>query len=145
MKTVAIVAFTAVVVMVFAAFRLNRPQLNIIDAAVPEDFPSGGFSHQLFEDLLKTYVDGAGELDYDAWHEEVGPVDVSLVVHHLHANADKARRLVARLARDFPAEHEPCPIHSDRALEHAIITAKEHRDPALVAKLDAVAGRVIGR
>jgi len=83
--------------------------------------------------------------DYDAWHEEVGPVDVSLVVHHLHANADKARRLVARLARDFPAEHEPCPIHSDRALEHAIITAKEHRDPALVAKLDAVAGRVIGR
>jgi 5'-methylthioadenosine phosphorylase len=83
--------------------------------------------------------------DFDAWHEEVGPVDVAQVVHHLNANADKARRLVARLARDFPAEHEPCPIHSDRALEHAVITAKEHRDPALVAKLDAVAGRVLGR
>jgi 5'-methylthioadenosine phosphorylase len=83
--------------------------------------------------------------DFDAWHEEVGPVDVAQVVHHLHANADKGRRLVARLARDFPAEHEPCPIHSDRALEHAIITAKEARDPALVAKLDAVAGRVLSR
>ncbi|MFN6952256.1 MAG: S-methyl-5'-thioadenosine phosphorylase, partial [Albidovulum sp.] len=45
----------------------------------------------------------------------------------------------------LPVAHEPCPIHSDRALEHAIITAKEHRDPELVAKLDAVAGRVIGR
>ena len=54
-------------------------------------------------------------------------------------------RLVARLARDLPADHEPCPIHSDRALEHAVITAKEHRDPALVAKLDAVAGRVLSR
>ncbi|MFH4410723.1 S-methyl-5'-thioadenosine phosphorylase, partial [Acinetobacter baumannii] len=52
--------------------------------------------------------------DFDAWHEEVGPVDVAQVIHHLNANADRARRLVARLARDFPAEHEPCPIHSDR-------------------------------
>lgn len=83
--------------------------------------------------------------DFDAWHEEVGPVDVSQVIHHLHSNADKARRLVARLARDLPTDHEPCPIHSDRALEHAVITAKEHRDPALVAKLDAVAGRVLSR
>jgi 5'-methylthioadenosine phosphorylase len=83
--------------------------------------------------------------DFDAWHEEVGPVDVSQVIHHLHSNADKGRRLVARLARDFPAEHEPCPIHSDRALEHAVITAPEHRDPALTAKLDAVAGRVLSR
>lgn len=81
--------------------------------------------------------------DFDAWHEEVGPVDVAQVVHHLHANADKGRRLVARLARDFPREHEACPIGSDRALEFAVITAREHRDPALLAKLDAVAGRVL--
>ncbi|MBN8944288.1 MAG: S-methyl-5'-thioadenosine phosphorylase [Rhizobiales bacterium] len=81
--------------------------------------------------------------DFDAWHEEVGPVDVAQVVHHLHANADKGRRLVARLARDFPREHEPCPVGSDRALEFAIITAREQRDPALLAKLDAVAGRVL--
>ncbi|MGL4286827.1 MAG: S-methyl-5'-thioadenosine phosphorylase [Phreatobacter sp.] len=81
--------------------------------------------------------------DFDAWHEEVGPVDVAQVVHHLHANADKGRRLVARLARDFPAAHEACPIGSDRALEFAIITAREQRDPLLLAKLDAVAGRVL--
>ena len=82
--------------------------------------------------------------DFDAWHEETGPVDVAQVLHHLHGNADKARRLVARLARDFPAEHEPCPVGSDRALDHAIITAKDQRDPELVARLDAVAGRVLG-
>ena len=59
------------------------------------------------------------------------------------ANAEKARALVARLARDFPREHEPCPIGSDRALDTALITAPEARDPELVRKLDAVAGRVL--
>ena len=61
----------------------------------------------------------------------------------LKANVDKAQRLVARLARDFPREHPACPLGSDRALEHAIISPPEARDPALVAKLDAVAGRVL--
>ena len=50
---------------------------------------------------------------------------------------------MARLARDFPREHEPCPIGSDRALDNALITAPEARDPELVKKLDAVAGRVL--
>jgi 5'-methylthioadenosine phosphorylase len=59
-------------------------------------------------------------------------------------NADRAKRLVARLAADFPREHEPCPIGSDRALDSALITAPDARDPALLAKLDAVAGRVLG-
>lgn len=83
--------------------------------------------------------------DYDAWHEELGPVDVSAVIKHLHDNAAAARRLVARLARDFPTEHEPCPMGSDMALEYAIITAPEARDPAVLRKLDAVAGRVLSR
>jgi 5'-methylthioadenosine phosphorylase len=61
----------------------------------------------------------------------------------VRANADKAARLVARVAQDFPAEHEPCPVRSDRALDTAIMTPPEHRDPALMAKLDAVAGRVL--
>jgi 5'-methylthioadenosine phosphorylase len=52
---------------------------------------------------------------------------------------------VTRLAADFPREHEPCPIGSDRALDSAIITAPEARDPDLVRKLDAVAGRILGR
>ena len=55
----------------------------------------------------------------------------------------RAKRLVARLARDFPREHEPCPIGSDRALDTALITAPEARDPELIKKLDAVAGRVL--
>jgi 5'-methylthioadenosine phosphorylase len=62
----------------------------------------------------------------------------------LTGNVDKAKQLVARLARDFPREHEPCPIGSDRALDNALITAPEARDPKLLAKLDAVAGRILG-
>jgi len=69
-----------------------------------------------------------------------------LAYHYVRsANADKAKRLVARLAKDFPREHEPCPIGSDRALDTALITAPEARDPLLLAKLDAVAGRVLGK
>jgi 5'-methylthioadenosine phosphorylase len=81
--------------------------------------------------------------DYDCWHPGHDAVTVADVVKVLIGNADRAQRLISRLARDFPREHELCPIGSDRALEHALITAAEARDPALVAKLDAVAGRVL--
>lgn len=83
--------------------------------------------------------------DYDSWHPEHDMVDVAAVIRVLNANRERVQRLVARLAHDFPVEHEPCPIGSDRALDHAIMTAPEMRDPALVAKLDAIAGRVLGR
>ena len=72
-------------------------------------------------------------------------VTVQDIIKVLAANAEKAKRLVARLAADFPREHEPCPIGSDRALDNAIITAPEARDPKLLRKLDAVAGRVMGK
>jgi len=81
--------------------------------------------------------------DYDCWHEAHQDVDVAELLRVLGDNVDKAKRLVARIARDFPRDHEPCPIGSDRALEMAIITAPEARDPALLEKLDAVAGRVL--
>lgn len=81
--------------------------------------------------------------DYDSWHEEHGTVDVAKVIAVLKANSGNARRLVTRIARDFPRRHPPCPIGSDRALDHAIMTAPEKRDPALLARLDAVAGRVL--
>jgi 5'-methylthioadenosine phosphorylase len=90
-----------------------------------------------------TYATVAMVTDYDCWHEEHGAVDVAAVIAVLHANADKARRLVARLAADFPRERESCPVGSHNALDFAIVTAPEHRDPALLAKLDAVAGRVL--
>jgi len=81
--------------------------------------------------------------DYDSWHEGHGEVDVAKVVAVLKANAGNARRLVARIAMDFPRQHRSCPVGSDRALDHAIMTAPEKRDPVLVKKLDAVAGRVL--
>jgi 5'-methylthioadenosine phosphorylase len=59
-------------------------------------------------------------------------------------NRERAQRLFSRLARDFPRERVPCPVGSHRALDGAIITAPRHRDPAMLAKLDAVAGRVLG-
>ena len=92
-----------------------------------------------------TYATIAMVTDFDCWHPEHDAVEVSAILAVVRANADKAARLVARIARDFPAEHEPCPAGSDRALDTAIMTATPHRDPALVKKLDAVAGRVLGR
>lgn len=91
------------------------------------------------------YATVAMVTDYDCWHPEHDAVTVDQVVAVMAANRGKAQRLIARLAADFPAEHEPCPIGSDRALEHALMTAPAARDPALVAKLDAVAGRVLNR
>jgi 5'-methylthioadenosine phosphorylase len=81
--------------------------------------------------------------DYECWHEEHGAVDVAAVIKVVHDNAARAAALVGRVLRDFPAEHEDCPVGSDRALENAIMTSPDLRDPALLAKLDAVAGRLL--
>jgi 5'-methylthioadenosine phosphorylase len=80
--------------------------------------------------------------DYDCWHADHAHVDVAAVIAVLKANADNAARLVARLLRDFPAEHEACPEGSDRALDTALITAPEARDPALLQKLSTIMKRV---
>src|SRR6202161_3792903 len=81
--------------------------------------------------------------DFDCWHPDHDAVTVQDIIKVLIANAEKGTRLVARLARDFPREHEPCPIGSDRALDHALITAPDARGPELLKKLDAVAGRIL--
>jgi 5'-methylthioadenosine phosphorylase len=81
--------------------------------------------------------------DFDSWHEDHGTVDVAKVVEVMRANSGNAKKLISRLAKDFPREHPLCPIGSDRALEHAIMTAKEYRDPDVMKKLDAVAARVL--
>src|SRR6185436_16539049 len=90
-----------------------------------------------------SYATVAMVTDFDCWHPDHDAVTVTDIIRVLMANAEKAARLASRLARDFPCEHEPCPIGSDRALDTAIITAPEARDPELVKKLDAVAGRVL--
>jgi 5'-methylthioadenosine phosphorylase len=91
------------------------------------------------------YATVAMVTDFDCWHPDHDAVTVADVIKVLTANAEKAKGLVTRLAREFPREHEPCPIGSDRALDNALITAPEARDPELIKKLDAVAGRVLGR
>ena len=90
------------------------------------------------------YASVAMVTDFDCWHPAHDAVTVQDIIRVLNSNAEKAKALVARLARDFPREHEPCPIGSDRALDTALITAPAARDLHLLAKLDAVAGRVLG-
>lgn len=86
------------------------------------------------------YASVAMVTDYDCWHADHGAVDVAQVVATLTANATQARRLIANLSFTRP---DPCPCGCDRALTHALMTAPPKRDPDLVAKLDAVAGRVL--
>jgi 5'-methylthioadenosine phosphorylase len=89
------------------------------------------------------YATVAMVTDYDCWHEEHAEVDVASVLEVMKGNTEKAQRMVLELAKSFPRTHPPCPIGSDRALDVALITAPDKRDPELVAKLDAVAGRVL--
>jgi 5'-methylthioadenosine phosphorylase len=90
-----------------------------------------------------TYAVVAMVTDFDCWHPAHDAVDVASLLAVMAANRDKAQRLFARLAADFPAEHPPCPVGSDRALDGAIITRPDARDPVLLAKLRTVAGRVL--
>jgi len=91
------------------------------------------------------YATAAMVTDFDSWHPDHGAVDITSILEVMRANVSNAIKLVTRLAHDLPAEHQPCPIHSDSALEFAIMTAPEKRDANLLAKLDAVAGRVLNR
>jgi 5'-methylthioadenosine phosphorylase len=89
------------------------------------------------------YASVAMITDYDSWHPGHDAVDVATVIKTLTGNADKARALVARLPALLGPDRAPCPHGCDRALTHAIMTAPDKRDPALLARLDAVAGRVL--
>ncbi len=89
------------------------------------------------------YATVAMVTDYDSWHPDHGEVDIQSIVKVIKENSANAQNLVARLARDIPRQRDLCPAGCDRALEFALMTAKDKRDPALVAKLDAVAGRVL--
>jgi 5'-methylthioadenosine phosphorylase len=91
------------------------------------------------------YASVAMVTDYDCWHPGHGAVEVSQIIAVLTGNADRARAMVARLPGLLGADREPCPHRCDRALDHALMTAPDRRDPALLARLDAVAGRVLAR
>ena len=89
------------------------------------------------------YASIAMVTDYDCWHPAHGAVDVAQVVAVLAGNADKARGLIARLPGLSTPVRNICPHGCDRALDLAVMTPPDHRDPALMARLDAVAGRVL--
>lgn len=92
-----------------------------------------------------SYATVAMVTDFDCWHPEHDNVDIASVIAVVQKNSATVARLLARVLTDFPREHEPCPIGSDRALDNAIVTAPDARDPELLKKLDAVMGRVKGK
>jgi 5'-methylthioadenosine phosphorylase len=89
------------------------------------------------------YATVAMVTDFDCWHPDHDHVTVDQVVKVLFANADKAKALVKAVVPALGKPRGPCPAGCDRALDHAVITAPEMRDPALLAKLDVVAGRAL--
>ena len=133
--------------------RLHR-RSAILDAGREPTYKNLGYSvigmtnmpeAKLAREAEICYATVAMVTDFDCWHPDHDAVTVQDIIKVLTANAQKAKQLVARLARDFPREHEPCPIGSDRALDSALITAPDASDPELLKKLDAVAGRVLRR
>ncbi len=89
------------------------------------------------------YATVAMVTDFDCWHEDHDAVTVDAVVKVLFGNADKARDLVKSVLPKIGTPRGPCEAGCDRALEYALITAPEARDPEMLAKLWAVAGRVL--
>ncbi|HEX2790406.1 MAG TPA: S-methyl-5'-thioadenosine phosphorylase [Steroidobacteraceae bacterium] len=84
--------------------------------------------------------------DYDCWHPDHDAVTVDMIVKTVQANAGKARALLkSAVPRVVQAPASACPHGCQRALEYALITAPEARDPNVVKILDAVAGRVLRR
>jgi 5'-methylthioadenosine phosphorylase len=89
------------------------------------------------------YATVAMVTDFDCWHPDHDHVTVEIVVRVLLSNAEQARGLVKTVVPGLGVARGACPAGCDHALDNAIITAEHMRDPALVAKLDAVAGRVL--
>ena len=89
------------------------------------------------------YVSVAMITDFDSWHPEHGSVDITSIIATLQGNAGKARDLVGRLPALLGQDRDDCTHGCDKALEFAIMTAPDKRDPELIAKLDAIAGRVL--
>jgi 5'-methylthioadenosine phosphorylase len=89
------------------------------------------------------YATMAMVTDYDCWHPDHDHVGIEDIIRVLTENSANAGSLLGALVPRLGAHPSPCPHGCDRALENAIITTPEARDPALLAKLDAVAGRVL--
>jgi 5'-methylthioadenosine phosphorylase len=91
------------------------------------------------------YATVAMVTDYDCWHPGHDDVTVDMILSVLDANAERARALVKAAVPLLAGHAGPCPQGCDHALETALITASDYRDPTLLSRLDAVAGRVLNR
>jgi 5'-methylthioadenosine phosphorylase len=89
------------------------------------------------------YASVAMVTDYDCWHPNHGSVEVGAIIKVLHENAENANALIRRVAPLLGPERQPSPLGIETCLDNALITAPEARDPVLLAKLDAVAGRAL--
>ena len=98
---------------------------------------------KLAREAEMAYTTVAMVTDYDCWHSGHEDVSTSMILEVLKRNTVNAQRLVASAIPIIGALEAPFPSGVHTALEHAIATSPEHRDPAMVRKLDAVAGRVL--
>ena len=89
------------------------------------------------------YASVAMVTDYDCWHPEHDHVQVTDIIRVLTSNAEHARGLVATVVPKLKGRPDPCPEGCNNALDHALITAPDARDPELLRKLDALLGRVL--
>ncbi len=89
------------------------------------------------------YATVAMVTDYDCWHPDHDAVTVEAVVAILQNNAQQARDMISHLVPRLAKDVEACRREVERVLDVAIITPPQDRDPALVARLSAVAGRVL--
>jgi len=90
------------------------------------------------------YATVAMVTDFDCWHPDHDDVTVEAIITVLLGNADKGRALVKTTTPKLKDRFEPCHAGCQTALERALITTPDARDPEMIKKLNAVAGRVLG-
>jgi 5'-methylthioadenosine phosphorylase len=89
------------------------------------------------------YATVAMVTDYDCWHPDHDHVTVDAIMKVLLANADNGRALVKEVAPRLSGRGHACEAGCHTALDNAIITQPDARDPKMVKKLSAVAGRAL--
>ena len=89
------------------------------------------------------YASIAMVTDFDCWHEDHEHVTVDAIIKVLNSNAQNARALIKSIIPDLSGRSETCFVGCQTALDNAIITQKEARDPEMLQKLSTVAGRVL--
>lgn len=106
---------------------------------------TNGTEAKLAREAELPYASVAMVTDYDCWHPDHDAVEVGDIIRVLNENADKAAALLKAVAPKLGPKRTPSPLGIETNLDTALITAPEARDPQLLKKLDAVAGRALGQ